>query len=126
MSNTLPIPEQASPRAFLDEVYRSLGYEEGSLLNAVARPEPGTREEQEWIEKGDWLVLAKEVKAEKILFVNNDPVIVFCDLPSISTDEEQRDKKLLETFRKVWCMARPLCLFIAFPGELRVYSLNKP
>lgn len=126
MSNTLPIPGQASPRAFLDEVYKSLGYEEGSLLNAVEYPELGTPEEEEWVEKGDWLTLAKEVDAEKILFVNNDPVIVFCDLPNISPDKELRDKKLLETFRKIWCMARPLCLFIAFPGELRVYSLNKP
>ena len=28
--------------------------------------------------RGDWLALAKQVGAEKVFFVNNDPVIVFC------------------------------------------------
>ena len=79
MSNTSRILEQpASPRSFLDEVYRSLGYEEGALLNAIERPEPGTLEEQEWLEKGDWLALAYKVGAEKLFFVKNDPFLVFC------------------------------------------------
>jgi hypothetical protein len=120
------LKQRESPRLFLDEAYRSLGYKEGILLDAVKEPGKGTREDEEWLEKGDWLALAKEVNAEKVFFVNNDPVIVFCELRDIATDEELRDKKLLETYRRVWCMARPICLFIAFPGELRVYSLNKP
>src|SRR5260221_679750 len=37
MSNILPIPEQASPRAFLDEAYQSLGYEVGEKLRAFRR-----------------------------------------------------------------------------------------
>ena len=122
MSNTLPIPEQVSPRAFLDEVYRILGYEEGTLLNAVARPQPGTREEQEWLEKGDWVALAHKVGAEKLFFVKNDPVLIFCAMQHESHDEQA----ILEEFRRVWCMARPLYLFIALLGELRVYRLDLP
>src|SRR5262249_1500604 len=29
-------------------------------------------------------------------------------------------------FNEVWCMARPALLFLARPGELAVYDLNKP
>ncbi|SRR6266851_1823587 len=122
MSNILPIPEQASPRAFLDEAYQSLGYEEGALLNAVDRPEPGTPEEEEWVEKGDWLALAHKVGAEKLFFVKNDPILVFCALPHMPDDEQA----VLEQFRRVWCMARPHYLFIALLGELRVYRLDLP
>src|SRR2546422_1466611 len=121
MSNTLPIPGQASPRAFLDEAYHSLGYE-GTLFNAVDHPESGTPEEEEWLEKGDWLVLAHKVGAEKLFFVKNDPILVFCTLQHNPHD----DQALLEKFRRVWCMARPLYLFIALIGELRVYRLDRP
>src|SRR2546430_2371208 len=110
MSEASSILEQpASPRAFLDEVYQSLGYEEGALLNAVACPVPGTPEEQEWLEKGDWIALAHKVGAEKLFFVKNDPILIFFTLWHDPHDEQA----LVETFRRVWCMARPLYLFIA-------------
>src|SRR5260370_9761379 len=111
MSNILPIPEQASPRAFLDEAYQSLGYEEGALLNAVDRPEPGTPEEEEWVEKGDWLALAHKVGADKVFFVRNDPVIVFFTMQIASNNAQA----LVDKFRRIWCMARPQCLFVALP-----------
>jgi len=119
-SSTIEQPE--TPHAFLNAVYKSLGYEEGALRNAVERPEPGTDEEEEWIEKGDWLVLAHKVGAEKLFFVKNDPILVFCTLQH----EPHEDQALLEKFRRVWCMARPLYLFIAMVGELRVYRLDRP
>jgi len=123
MSNKSPAVEQPdTPRAFLDKVYQSLGYEEGALLNAVELPEPGTLEEKEWLEKGDWLALAHKVGAEKLFFVKNDPILVFCTLQHNPHD----DQALLEKFRRVWCMARPLYLFIALIGELRVYRLDRP
>lgn len=54
------VPPLELPRLFLDEAYKSLGFLEAkdALLNAVNRPEPGTDEEKEWLEKGDWLALA--------------------------------------------------------------------
>lgn len=106
-----------TPRAFLDEVYRSLHYEDGTLLDAVHLPDDYSR--SEWVDKGDWLSLAAEIGAEKVFFVNNDPVLVFC------TQEDADPHKLLNVFRRYWCMARPQCLFLALPGELRVYSLNQ-
>jgi len=109
-----------SAESLLQAAYNSLGYYEGSLLRSALVPDPNTPEIAEWLEKGDWLTLAHKVGAEKVFFVNNDPVIVFCRFED-GNDEE----KLINAFRQAWCMARPTCLFIALPGELRVYSLNQ-
>lgn len=106
------------PEAFLDAVYEQLGYVDGDLYSAVDIHEATSLDEITWLEKGDWLSLAKKVGAEKIFFVNDDPVIIFCN----SQDDEA--STLLNVFRRVWCMARPQYLFIAVPGELKVYSLN--
>ena len=121
MNSNVQLNEQAEPsRSFLNEAYESLGYQEGVLLNAAVSP-TSTSETEEWLEKGDWLALANNVGADKIFFVNNDPVVVFYEFQSIPSQQDQ-----LDAFRRVWCMARPQCLFMALPGELRVYSLNQP
>jgi hypothetical protein len=121
MSNVPVVMDQReSPRAFLDEVYRSLGYEEGTLLNAVICPDAET--DEEWLDKGDWLSLAHKVGAEKVFFVKNDPALVFCALQNGLMNEHL----LLERFRRVWCMSRPQLLFVALPGELRLYRLDRP
>jgi type I restriction-modification system DNA methylase subunit len=116
-----PTEPPQSPRSFLDEAYRSLGYSNGSLLNATSLPVPDSLESREWLEKGDWLALAKKAGAEKVFFLNNEPVIVFCEFHN-SDDSEG----LINVFRQAWCLSRPTCLFLALPGELRVYSLNQP
>lgn len=114
--------EFESPRLFLDEAYQSLGYTDDALFNAVNLPEPETKEEKAWLDKGDWLALAYKVGAEKVFFVENNPVLVFCALEADPKD----DPVLLEQFRRVWCMARPQYLFVAVQGELQVYRLDRP
>jgi hypothetical protein len=120
MDETISTIGQDSPESLLAEAYRTLGYNDGSLLEAASAPEPNTPEIGEWLEKGDWLALANKIGAEKVFFVNNDPVILFCKF-----DDAQDEEKLINAFRQAWCMARPTCLFIALPGDLRVYSLNQ-
>jgi hypothetical protein len=117
---SVAIDQRESPRAFLDEVYRSLGYEEGTLLKAGICPDAET--DEEWLDKGDWLALAHKVGAEKVFFVESDPALVFCVLQNGLEDEQV----LLEKFRRVWCMSRPQLLFVALPGELRLYRLDRP
>lgn len=118
MDNTkTAIETVATSRALLDAVYNKLDYEGGSLLTAVAQITPETK--NEWLEKGDWLTLASTVKADKVFFVNNDPVVVFYEQP------QENPEQLQEIFRQVWCMSRPQCLFIATPSELKIYSLNR-
>lgn len=106
------------PLSLLEEVYLRLGYQDGVLLDATHEPIAANKDA--WVEKGGWLSLANEVGAEKILFVNNDPVFVFYKF-----DTEPDIQTQIDTFRRVWCMARPQCLFMAFPGELRVYNLKQ-
>ena len=102
----------------LNAAILDLGFDRGRLLSANARISDETRDE--WVEKGDWLSLARFVGADKVFFVDQDPVIVFA-----RTDET--DPALLrELYNRIWCMARPQLLFLARPGELSVYDLSKP
>jgi hypothetical protein len=101
----------------LDAVYDRLGFAEGDLLEATDRPSVDRAED--WIDKGEWLALAKKIGAERVFFVDNNPVVVF------AVDEEDDPTRWLRFFNRVWCMARPQMLFLARPGELSVYNLTK-
>lgn len=108
-----------SSAALLEKAYTDLGYAEGDLWDTKMHPADASGEN--WLEMGDWVTLAKKVGAEKILFVRNNPVIIFarCDNDDAET--------LRRTYNNIWCMARPRLLFLAKPGELAVYDLaDKP
>lgn len=107
-----------SARLLLDAAYTQLEFDRGVLLPASRRPE--RLKEEEWIEKGDWQALAEDVCAEKIFFVDREPVAVFAELKTSD------DASFREFYNKVWCMARPQLLFLARPGELAIYDLGKP
>ena len=111
--------KEHSSAALLEKAYSDLGYAEGDLWDT--RMHPSDVSAENWLEMGDWLTLAKKVGAEKILFVRNNPVIVFA-----SCDNDDAET-LHQTYNKIWCMARPRLLFLAKPGELAVYDLaDKP
>jgi hypothetical protein len=107
-----------APSDLLNAAYTDLGYDEAkdtSLLPASGSASGfpvGT-----WVEKGDWLALAKEVGAERLFFLDNNPVIVFA---GSQTDDQQAVRRL---YHRAWSMARPRLLFLAKPGELAVYDL---
>ena len=106
----------ASPTELLEAAYKKLAYAGSkdffdSDTNTVALSG------DDCIEKGDWLKLAKEVKAEKVFFLNNNPVAVFARHDS---DDITALRKL---YNNIWCMARPRLLFLAKPGELAIYDL---
>lgn len=107
-----------SETEFLEAAYKDLGYKDvygDRLLDAVGKP--GSESGTTWIEKGDWVALAHEVGAEKIFFLENNPVVVFACL---DTQEWERFRRL---YNRIWSMARPRLLFFATPGELAVYDL---
>ncbi len=104
-----------SAKDLLEAAYSDLGYDEGDLWDTTESP--SSTDYDEWIEKGDWLTLANDVDAEKIFFVDNNPVVVFA-----RSDSE--DAEILRViYNKIWCMSRPRLLFLAKPGELAVYDL---
>lgn len=112
-------PETTS---LLNTAYESLGYSEAEGISFFnAQNKPGKLAQNIWLDKGDWLSLAHEVRADKIFFVENNPVAVFARL---DTDD---DEVLHKFYNGVWSMARPRFLFLAKPGELAVYDLaTKP
>jgi type I restriction-modification system DNA methylase subunit len=103
----------------LKTVYTVLDLDKGELLSADFSPTENTTLEQ-WVNKGDWLSLAKQVGAEKVFFVKDDPVIIF------ASSQVQDKAALKKVFNDVWCMARPQRLFLASDGELAVYDLTRP
>ena len=112
-------PESGSS-SLLERVYVDLDLVNGSLLEVAEDPaaEPDV---QRWRELGDWLLLASRINAERVFFLNDDPVFVFSSLPS-----ESDEKTILDCYRRTWSLARPRYLFLAVGMELRVYSLARP
>ena len=108
----------ATPAELLAAVYTQLEFDHGALLGAARKPAGAAA--NQWLEKGDWLALAEEVGAEKIFFVEQNPVVIFA---AVSDESEAALRRL---YNRIWCMARPQLLFLARPGELAVYDLAKP
>ena len=103
----------------LNILYDNLDFKNGSLYSATDSPFP-CRKRTDWLEKGEWLTAAKRVGAEKIFFVENNPVAVFAEC-GVALKEK------VKAFNQAWCLARPRLLFLASPGKTTVYDLaQKP
>jgi type I restriction-modification system DNA methylase subunit len=107
-----------SPVELLNAAYEQLEFDQGALLSAVRNPQPETQ--NDWLDRGDWQSLAAQVGADKIFFVDRDPVIVF------AKTENGSPEVLRKLYEQVWCMSRPQLLFLASPGQLTVFDLTKP
>ena len=103
----------------LDLLYKGLDLASGDLQTAINDPAL-CRSRNDWLEKGEWLAAAKRAGAEKIFFVENNPVAVFAEC-----SDELLEK--VKAFNKAWSLARPRLLFLSTPGEVTVYDLaQKP
>jgi len=60
----------------LEKIYSDLDFQSGGLLSVADTP--NCHHKNVWLEKGEWLAAAKRANAEKIFFVENNPVAVFC------------------------------------------------
>ena len=110
----------SSSSSILERVYTDLDLVNGTLVEVADSPLVGSVA-QRWSELGDWLLLAARVNAERVFFLNDDPVLIFSSLPPESDEED-----VLDCYRRTWSLARPRCLFLAVGDELRVYSLASP
>lgn len=104
----------------LEHAYEALDLRGSGLVEVASTPPEGV-DPQVWRELGDWLLLGDRVGAERIFFVQDDPVLVFSSLPSGASEQE-----IMALYRRAWSMARPRCLFVAVGPELRVYGLDAP
>jgi hypothetical protein len=103
----------------LNVLYEELDFNNGSLYPVMDDPSL-CRKSIDWIEKGEWFAAAKRAGAEKIFFVDNNPVVVFAECGAGLEDK-------IKAFNRAWCLARPRLLFLASPGEITVYDLaQKP
>ncbi|MER8374525.1 N-6 DNA methylase [Mesorhizobium sp. M1406] len=112
-----PAIEKAAPADLLAAAYEQLGFDQGALLPATAEPQLSAL--REWVDKGDWQTLAAQVGAEKVFFVDREPVVVF------AKTADTTPKALRAFYERIWCMSRPQLLFLACPGELLVLDLTK-
>jgi hypothetical protein len=101
--------------SLLNSIYEKLDFESGSLLPAIEEPTASIKS-NDWLEKGEWLSAAKRAGAEKVFFVENNPVAVFAEC---SADHIEKAK----AFNRIWSLARPRLLFLASPGEISVIDL---
>ncbi len=109
--------DRENAHALLEAVYASLDFDGGDLLNAT--DSPGKLARDKWITRGGWLSLARKINADRVFFVEDNPVIVF-------VKDEPGEADLRRVFNRAWCMARPLLLFVAQPGTLSVFDLTQP
>lgn len=83
----------------LDTLYKVLDFQRGSLLTASDKPTSSLRLD-DWLEKGEWLAAAKRAGADKVFFVENNPVAVFAECGSDHLEKER-------AFNRIWCLGRP-------------------
>ena len=103
----------------LDIVYDQLDFKSGKLLDTDDQCLRKIRRD-DWLDKGEWLIAAKRAGAEKIFFVDNNPVVVFA---KCKNSEEIK----IDCYNKLWSLARPRILFLDCEGELSVIDLaQKP
>lgn len=106
-----------SAKDLLDAAYSDLDFVSGDLLQATDAP--GELDRADWITRGGWLSLADTLNADRIFFVEDNPVIVFFK-------DQPGTEDLRQLFNRAWCMARPPLLFVAQPGMLSVFDLTQP
>lgn len=103
----------------LSIIYNQLDYKGGQLFDLVSQPS-SVVEQEEWLNKGEWLTGAKKAGAEKIFFVDNNPIVIFA---KCNNTREER----INFFNRLWNLARPRILFLECEGELSVIDLaQKP
>ena len=98
----------------LESVIDQLDFKSGQLYDSSANAK--SLNQYEWLNIGDWLVAARKAGAEKIFFVDNNPVVVFARCA-------QDIQAKVETFNRLWCLSRPRILFLEAEGELSVIDL---
>jgi type I restriction-modification system DNA methylase subunit len=104
----------------LNALYEELDFQSGSLLPTAEEPTPGMGDD-DWLEKGEWLAAGKRAGAERVFFVENNPVAVFAECGSDGVEEKAK------AFNRIWSLGRPRLLFLASPGEIAVLDLaQKP
>ncbi|MCZ8494034.1 HsdM family class I SAM-dependent methyltransferase [Priestia megaterium] len=98
---------------FIDDLCDLLGYKESPGFFDLTNEIPYN---EDTLNKIHWLDFAKKIKASKIFFLKNYPIILFFELNSNNEEEIYKLQK------KMWNMSRAPLFFVSLPGEIRLYS----
>ena len=98
----------------MDLAIEQLDFRSGQLFDCHANQ--SSLDQTYLIDMGDWLDAARKAGAEKIFFVENNPVVVFAR-------SRQTEEAKIAVFNKIWCLSRPRILFLETEGELSVLDL---
>jgi type I restriction-modification system DNA methylase subunit len=101
----------------INSVIRELDFMRGELFDASIFP--NKHNENEWLDKGDWLKSAAIAQAEKLFFVKNNPTAVFASCGDSITER-------IKAYNRLWCLSRPRILFLESSGEIFVIDLANP
>ncbi len=103
----------------LNIVYDQLDFKNGQLFDAASQPLRKIGQD-DWLNKGEWLTAAKRAGAEKIFFVDNNPVVVFARCKNSEEDK-------INCFNRLWSLARPHILFLEYnPGKIFLINNSQP
>lgn len=105
-------------QTFLETVYEKLDFRNGSLVNVADQPDVKINQD-EWLDKGEWLLAGKRAGADKIFFIDNNPVVVFAKC-------HKNDQAIIDCYNRLWSLSRPRILFLETDGELSVFDLAQP
>lgn len=112
---TTKLPSPITPEQFLGAAYDQLGYQDGLGFH-IPTNRPSEISQSDIVDKFGWLRLAEEIQADRIFFVDNNPVVLFFKLNHANEDA------IRELHIKVWNMSKVPFFFVALPGELRLYN----
>jgi len=101
--------------SLLSAVYRQLDYNNGQLFDLIDKPSSKVGQ-KDWLNKGEWLIAAKKAGAEKIFFVDNNPIVIFAKCNNTKNER-------IQCFNRLWSLARPRILFLECGGNLSVIDL---
>lgn len=109
----------------LDEVYETLDYQAGDLLDVTSFPD--SINVDEYVAKGQWLDTCRsinqreEFQVDKVFFVQNNPVVVFVDATAVAKE------RIFSVYNEIWSLARPRLVFIENNTSITIYDLaSKP
>ncbi|MEM9299743.1 MAG: N-6 DNA methylase [Bacteroidota bacterium] len=106
---------------FLDEIYESLDYEAGDLIDIASYSD--TISTDNYVAKGQWLDTCRAInqrarfKVDKLFFVQNNPFVVFVDARKVDRD------RIFNVYNEIWSLARPRLVFIENDVSITVYDL---
>ena len=114
---------QTNSDTLLQQLYTQLDFETGIGFYRLSELPP-----QLELSQRSWFEQAGRLGADAIFFVGDFPTAIFFKFDAdLAADTESIEAKIHDLYIKVWNTGRIAVIFVALPGELRVYSVyQKP